>query len=252
MATWSTRRKSTYAAIGIALLVLGVGVPLFFTFYKAPTCFDGKKNGSETGIDCGGSCTKVCSSSFLVIPSPQWVRFKEIAPGTYNVAAYIINPNINGGASRVPYKLELLDKDGITISRSTGFLTIPPARNTLAFVSGVTAGLQKPVRATFAFTGEPDWVRASDPLTPIEIVSKDYKEEVGSSILSVVLSNRATTPISNLTVYSVLRDKDNNVIDFSKTALDEIPPRESREAPFTWPLSHDGKVISIEVLPVAE
>jgi hypothetical protein len=29
-------------------------------FVEIPTCSDVKQNGSETGIDCGGSCTQVC------------------------------------------------------------------------------------------------------------------------------------------------------------------------------------------------
>lgn len=252
MATWSTRRKSTYAAIFIVLIVIVIGVPSFFVFYKAPTCSDGLKNGNEGGVDCGGACEKLCSSSFLPIPPAQWVRYKEISQNVYNAAAYIINPNHSGTASDVPYKIELIDKDGVTIATGKGTVTIPPGRNTLAFSAGISTGTQKPVRAVFTFTGEPDWIVENDPLKSLETSSKDYTEEGGGSALSVTFTNNGVKPVSNLAVYAVLRDKDSNVVDFSKTYIDEVRAHDTATAPFTWPVSHNGEVISIEVLPVAE
>jgi hypothetical protein len=49
----------------------------------------------------------------------------------------------------------------------------------------------------------------------------------------------------------VLYDGDGNAIDFSKTVIDSVPANGGTVvAPFTWPVSHNGQVVSIEVLPV--
>ena len=250
---WSKHRKRWYAIITITIIVLAVGVPSFFTFYKAPTCFDGKQNGGEGGVDCGGSCQKLCSSSFVPVPPANWVRMKEVAPGVINVAAYVVNPNPRGTAKNVPYKIDFLDSQGITLDTVTGTLTLPPGRNTLAFQSGIKTGAREIARAVFKLTGNPDWYLGDDPLSMLETSNKDYVDnQDGVSSLEVTFTNKSSNPITNFSVYAILKDKDDNVIDFSKTIVDEVSPHSTAIAPFTWPTTHAGKVISIEVLPVAE
>ena len=69
----------------------------------------------------------------------------------------------------------------------------------------------------------------------------------------MTLQNNAVTAYKDLTVYVVLYDAAGNAIDFSKTVIDSVPGNGGTiVAPFTWPLSHNGRVISIEVLPVLE
>ncbi len=254
MSTWSNRRRLLYAFIVIVLAVIIVGIPVFNLFYEAPSCTDNKKNGDEQGIDCGGSCTKLCSSAFLDIPSPSWVRFVEIAPRLYNVAAYIVNPNPKAGARGLPYRLNVLDKEGIEIGHATGKFNLPPGRNTVVFVGGlrIIDTDQAPVRMLLEFGKQPEWVLGIDTLINLSVTDKNYRESASESSLDVTVSNRGPKPARNVTVYGILKDKDDNVIDFSKTIVDEIAPQRTALAPFTWPYSHDGKVISLEVLAVPE
>ena len=97
MASWSSRRRSPYGSIVVLVIILFIGVPAFYLFYKAPTCFDNKRNGDELGTDCGGSCVKLCQSAFLP-PRVEWggAKVEKVVNGLYNVAAYIVNPNVNG------------------------------------------------------------------------------------------------------------------------------------------------------------
>ena len=59
MSSWSSERKSVYALIMLVIVLALIGVPSYFLFYTPPSCTDGVKNGTEQGIDCGGSCTKL-------------------------------------------------------------------------------------------------------------------------------------------------------------------------------------------------
>ncbi len=251
MASWSQRRKLLYGGITVVVLAAAVFLPAFFWFYKAPTCFDGLKNGDETGVDCGGSCQRLCSNSFLA-PSVAWTRLEQVAPGLYNVAVYIINPNASVGASAVPYHVILYDNQGVEITEYDGTITIPPHRNTLAFNGAVSTAKRIPVKALFEFTAAPDWTSQADPLTAIAVGDKNYAESSSSASLSVTLKNTGVYAIGRTDVYAVLYDKDGNALGFSKTILDGIPGYGSAVAPFTWPTSWNGAVISIEVLPVAE
>jgi len=251
MASWSQRRKLIYSSgVTIVLLVL-IGVPTFLYFYKAPTCFDGIQDGNETGVDCGGSCQRLCQNSFLV-PVVAWTRLESVSPSLYNVATYIQNLNINAVALSVPYHVIVYDNQGIEITEYAGNVTLPPHRNTLAFNGAVNMGKRVPAKALFEFTQSPNWQTAADPLAALTIGDKKYSEDSNGTSLLVTLNNTSVNQISTTDVYVVLYDKDGNALGFSKTVVDGVPANGSIVAPFTWPTSFDGKVISIEVLPVAE
>ena len=251
MVSWSRKRRLVYAGVTMGIVLIAVVVPTFLFFYKAPTCFDNILNGKEQGVDCGGACSRLCASAFLA-PSVAWTRFEEITPGFYNVAAYIINPNATGEARKVPYRMMLYDSRGILIVEQKGEAYIPPQRSTLVFARAVDTGKRIPTRVFFEFVGFPDWRSQSDPLASLVISDKKYFEDETSSSLTVVLQNPGVAPYGPISVYAVLYGADDNAIGFSKTIVDGIAPKGSVIAPFTWPLSRKGKVISIEVLPVAE
>jgi len=251
MSSWARRRKSVYAGIIAVILIGAVGIPGFLYFYKAPTCSDGVQNGNEQGIDCGGSCEKLCQSSFLS-PSVAWARFQEVAPNLYNIAAYVINPNVSAQANAVPYHLALYDDHGILITDTTGTVTLPPHRNTLAFQGAISTGKRIPAKALFEFTAPPEWYKQDDTLQSLTINDKKYSEDADGASLIVTLGNTSVQAIGRLSVYVALYDKDGNALGFSKTIIDQVPGKGTAVAPFTWPQSFDGKVISIEALPVAE
>lgn len=251
MASWSRKRRLIYAVIVIVILAAAIGVPAFMLLYKAPTCFDGVRNGKELGVDCGGACAKLCPSAFLP-PNVSWVRFKEIAPRTYNVAAYIVNPNPGVMAPNVPYKLTLYDREALPIAVVTGTASIPARRNTLAFQASVDTGTQTPLRGVLEFTGIPQWEKSDDRLDSLRVTNQAYEDDANDSSLLVTVANSSVEPIGPVTAFAILKDGEGNVLDFSKTVIDEVPGQGNRIAPFTWPVSHFGQVISIEVLLVAE
>ena len=90
--SWAARRRV------VVILVLTLAVILFsvftyhFTFYSAPTCFDGVKDQNEVGIDCGGVCTYLCSIQ-VQEPSVRFVLPLENGSGRTDIVAYLDNPN---------------------------------------------------------------------------------------------------------------------------------------------------------------
>ncbi len=254
MASWASRRKLIYGG-SFFIVVFGIiGTIGFSLFYKTPTCSDGKMNGNETGVDCGGSCVRLCQSAFLA-PKLKWggAKFEKITEGLYNVASYITNPNTTGSAKSVPYIFTLYDSRGLPITERKGVVTLPAHRDTLAFESSVSTGKSIPIKATFEFTSAPVWFKSSDTLDGIAIIDKKYTEDETTSSLEVVLENRSLLPYKAVTVFAILYDAGDNAIGFSRTKIDIIQAKGGREiAPFTWPVGRKGKVTSIEVLPVIE
>lgn len=251
MLSWAQKRRLTYGTIAAVFVILVVGLPSFLIFYRAPTCFDNKQNGGEFGIDCGGKCERLCQSSFFA-SSVAWTRFEMVVPGTYNIASYVINPNTDAEAKEVPFNMSLYDREGMLIITKSGNVTIPPHRNILAFSSLVNVGQSIPSRSTFEFSSPPNWEKKKDSLPYLSVISKDYSEEENRSSLLVKIRNSNSKSVQNLIVFSILYDKEGNVVGFSKTKIDEIGPNSIADAPFTWNYSRDDRVVSIEVLYMAE
>ena len=249
--SWSSNRKTLYFIIVLFVIIVLIALPIFFLVYKAPTCFDGKRNGNETGVDCGGSCSRLCASAFLPA-SVSWSRYEEIAPSLYNLAAYIINPNPEGEAKNVPFKFSLYDNHGIPIEEYTGYVDLPPHRNSLAFIGAINVKNRKIGKVTFEFTDAPQWRKRVDPLSSLVISAKDYSEDESGSSLMVGLKNTGSSPINKITVFAVLFGGDGNALGFSKTVVDGIYSGQTTTAPFTWPIDRKGEVVSIEIIPVAE
>ena len=117
-----------------------------FSLFTMPDMFRQFQNEGELGIDCGGPCTKLCQTAFM--PAKIiWADSEEIAPGTYDLGAYIENENLNGAAVNVPYTFSVYDNQGVLITQQHGRMTIPVVSNTLAFVGDVKTGTRVPPKA---------------------------------------------------------------------------------------------------------
>ena len=77
--TWALKRQIFY----VGVLVLFFSIAGFLIIYpklsKSPTCFDGRQNGEELGVDCGGACAKACVAQVDNI-SVLWSRAFKIFP----------------------------------------------------------------------------------------------------------------------------------------------------------------------------
>jgi len=251
MATWATKRKLTYTSGIIVAAIVIIGIPAFLIFYKAPTCSDGIQNQGEQGIDCGGPCRTLCQTDFLP-PVVEWASSEEVTPSHYNLAAYIQNPNIDGGAVNVPYQFSVFDSQGVLITKVNGYVDIPPNRNTLAFMGNIDMEQRIPASGgvQFSFVTPPIWAKAQDTLGNIVISNKQYNEDSSGASLQATISNTGLTPYNNVTVFSILSDANGNEIGFSKTFINQIAGGASAVAPYTWPKSFNGNVVSEDVLPV--
>ena len=249
--SWSRQRKTAYGLGTFFIVACVIVFPAYYFFYTPPTCSDGVQNQGEQGIDCGGPCRRLCPNAFMS-PSISWTGVERVSPGLYNVAAYIINPNPTVGAYRVPYHAVLYDAKGEIIDQYYDVVSLHPHRNTLAFKGAVNTGARIPTRVLFEFTATPNWYAENDVLAALQVAKQDYSEDDSGAALVVTLHNSSPEPIGHTTVYAILYDVDGNHLGFSKTVVDGVPANGSALAPFTWPESWNGKVISKEILPVAE
>lgn len=236
MNDWASRRKS----IILVALVLILSVSAFYIFwkfwYRTPTCFDRLQNGDETGVDCGGSCSLVCSDA-AIRPVVRWdPRLFEVSPGVWSALVYVENSNANIDAVHVPYRLIVYgDKNEIIGERSSA--TILPKNKTVGvFESNIqTKGGIRAKRATFEIGDNIVWEKNEEKSPDINITHSPLLRLDSAPRVEANIKNNEIRDIRNIELVVAIFDGSDNAIAASRTFLDSLKKNEDTNVFFTWP-----------------
>lgn len=249
---WAFKRQLIYLLIVLAF-VLGLG---YFTIYpyfnKAPSCTDGKQNGTETGVDCGGNCVKACYKEVDQI-SILWSRAFRVVPGRYNAITYLENKNENAVINKIKYRFRFGDKDNIYIGKREGETYVPPKGKFAVFEPAIDIGNSIPVYTTFEFTEIPNWVQvSSQEISQLKISVSDIKLE-NENIepkLTALVKNNSLFRIPEVSFVVILYDALGNAISASHTYLDVLQGEESTNISFTWREPITTPIVAKEIIPM--
>ena len=238
MNEWSRRRKRIILAGVTFVLVFVIGLPAFLLLYKAPTCFDAKRNGDETGVDCGGSCQLLCTSDSLPLIVRGDPRILEIAPNTFEVVALVNNPNASGEVYRAGYTFKLYSP-GVALPVRTieGMAHVPRNSNFVLFEGPfILEEGANPTRATLEWKEETlIWTKNDAPLPNIRAVETTLSGEDTIPRVNTVIENLTLDNISNVDLSAIVSDDAGNIFAASKTFIETLPRNGRASAVFTWP-----------------
>ncbi len=250
MFSWAKQRQLMYGSAVVLFFALVIGVPVYLMFFNnAPTCSDGKKNGSETGIDCGGQCVVACARDVLPQPIVLWARPFVVAQGLNNLVAYIQNPNVNYVADPVEYLFRVYDKDNVLLGMRIGRIAIPPTKSFPIFEQAFDSGFQKPVKAYFEFTEPLVWKKFSSVKPEFDVIDKRLRNASSSPRLDATLINKTIDTYRNVEVVALVYDTDGNAIAASRTIVDVLYGNSEAPLVFTWPLGFKADTSKIEIIP---
>ncbi len=246
---WAAKRKLIYGIITVVVVGLAVSIPLFFFFYKTPTCTDGVKNQDEKGIDCGGVCTRLCPSD-IAAPIVMWQRSFMVTPGVYSAVAYIQNPNVLTRVDDISYEFHLYDANNVLIGVRTGRTFLPANKTFAVFESGIQTGGRVAVRTSFDFTEAPSWMQNSasykEPIVLAENVT--MSNDLSLPRIDAIIQNTSLDPIGTVGVVAIIYDADNNAIAASRTIVQNLAKQSSQPVTFTWPAPFSSPVVRKEII----
>lgn len=248
---WALRRQLFYLGVFLAGVFLFGFLIIYPAVSKPPSCQDGKQNGEEIGIDCGGGCPIACTFEAKPI-SILWSRAFQVVPGRYNAVAYVENKNQNKAIHRISYRFRFADRDNLYIGMREGEIFIPPSGKFAIFEPAIDVGNSVPLYTTFEFTSEPVWINVpKEKVEQLEISVSDIRPEEGQNPrVFAKLSNNSLFHIRELGVVAILYDASGNAINVGSTYLEELAAEESREISFTWPEPFEGTVVAREIIPI--
>lgn len=248
MASWGTKRRNLIITIFILMVSFSVLAIGFFIFYQEPTCFDGKQNGDEEGIDCGGSCELLCNIS-TKDPIVHWRRYFNVTEGVYNVVAYIENQNANAGARDVEYEFALFDRNGIQITQKTGKIDIRPNQITPIIENNLNTGKLDVARVSFDFK-DISWFE-QEPLGNLVIIRKQELLKVdGLPRVTATVVNNTTQDLRNTRFVVILYDEENNALATSNTLIRMLERNATQNIVFTWPTNFESEATKFEIIPI--
>ena len=242
---WNTKRKMLYAFVVSSFIISSVLYIYRDTFFPAPTCFDNKQNGYESGIDCGGVCDLRCKDEVTPL-SVIWTRFILVGPNTYDLIAMVSNKNINNAPKEISYTFFIYDKDGGNISFVDGKTIVPvdtdfPVIKQNIHINKIPSALVLKVNAG------PSYKVSEKPTSPTVTVSNISYEKGDTTRVYANISNTKFTRLLDLPVRVILYGNDNNIFAVGETVIPLLDKQETKTVTFTWnfPLSQTPKVIRV-------
>ena len=251
MNQWSRRRKRIILSIIIFILVFLIGAPLFFLFYRAPTCNDLKQNGDETGVDCGGSCQLLCPALSLPLILKGDPRVLKIQENTFELVALIENPNTGGEIYRAGYTLKLYDALSIIPLKVIKGETYVPKGATFAIFEGpfnLEEGII-PTRATLEWQEESlMWQKNTSQTPDLVVRNSSFSREDTSPRLDASVENISLENVSNIDLVALISNETGSIFAASKTFIDTLPVRGRTPVVFTWPRPFGEKALDINII----
>lgn len=244
---WARKREWTVIAVLTAFTLAVLAILAFAILYKTPTCTDQKLDGDERGVDCGGSCSTVCSAD----AEKASVRFARVLQqsGRDDLIAYIDNPNTDVYARNVRLVLDFYSADG-HLTEKHAQLSLPANRTTPLFLPGIVNAPVERVFVSFA-NGSPQWTKGTG-------ASEILPKASNLSVSGADAEPHLTATVTNVTAYAehavpfvaTVFDADGTVIAASQTVVPLIPPQGSAQAVFTWNEPFASPYARIEIVPL--
>jgi len=243
---WAFWRRVKYGT-GFATLWTLVGTFVYFGFFYVPVnCFDNVLNGDEGGIDCDGSCVRICPFS-VVPPQVVWAESFKIIDGQYNAVAYIENKNLEAATPALAYTFRLLDGEEVIAEHSD--VTILPPNSVYPIFAGriETVDDREPTETTIEINPADVWQPANigrDQFRTLdfELLSTDARPR-----LNVKIENTELTEARDVEVVATIFSQSGKPLTASQTFIDDFSARSTEEIVFTWPRSIAKTVRSCEV-----
>lgn len=231
--SWEFRRKFIYA---FAVIVTIAGVTVFFlrgVIFPEPSCVDGKQNGYEVGIDCGGVCALRCSQDVVPL-TVLWSKALRSGEGKYDLVAMINNSNIDNASQVVAYTFTMYDDKGVvTGDELSGTTTLPLDGKIPVILQNIPLS-KKPSNVIVTLRDGPHYTVTESPSSPtIKIANRRFENGQKPRAYAVVV-NTKQQEIFNLPVRLVLFDENDNAFAVGQSIVPFLEKEGIKEVIFTW------------------
>lgn len=229
---WAFWRRLQYGSLFGVFCTLLLSSLYFSYFHTEPTCFDSSQNGTEQGVDCGGTCTRICTFT-VTQPKATWARSFRVQDGVYNAVAYIENTNRVAASPELTYTVSLHDVKGLIAERK-GKTILPPDSVYPVFEARIETGTRVPTQTFITLDPVDLWLPASAGRNQFTITERTLTGADTHPRLDARMYNESLEKADRVEVVATIFDANGNALTSSRTFVDDVPPRSEAQAVFTW------------------
>lgn len=235
--SWTQKRKSFVTFVVGATLFCGVALVVVPFLIEEPTCTDKKQNGTESGIDCGGGCSVVCSTDNNTVKI-LWERAVLVDTGLYDAVAYISNTNNIATPRKVRFSVTVFDKNGDGIATREGESLVRAGAGTALYVSGIETGGRVVGQTRFTIQEISLFERVTNQATlqAVQVIKESFENASGKPRLTVDIKNDLFDDVPNLDLIALLFDEEDTLVAIGKTFIERVPARGTARGYFSWRL----------------
>ncbi|MCA9365199.1 MAG: hypothetical protein KC736_04875 [Candidatus Moranbacteria bacterium] len=241
--------KQIVVIISYIVLFSLIGLLIYQSTKPDPTCFDGRKNQDEIGVDCGGVCG-VCPE----VPNAKDLSVVETAivpagQGSYKALIVVQNPNEQYGARDFLYTVTVRDSAGNIIHtlKSNDFI-LPKTQKDIIIprFDAETTPTQIEVEISGAV-----WEKFTNYTEAPEITITRQKYEVLANSTQYakvygLVNNKSPYDFNTITITIVLRGADGAPLALLKTEQRTMSAGQNRDFTIPVPYAFPGNVISVD------
>lgn len=247
--------KQFLYGLSYLLVLLGIGAVVYLIYFKPPpSCFDGKRNGGEAGIDCDGPCAKVCTPLTIRLPEitgvPKVITISPAPGDGQRITAFarIQNPNTDYAVRNMSYTVTVFDGAGVSVGTRTNAASLYAGEIVYLVEANIEPSGLPPFAVEFSF-GEPVWARAGSFVRPeASLRDRQIVNDERGTVARGTIVNQDTLPIPELTVIAVFYDTKGVLLGASKTVVADIFPQEARPFSVFHPLLPDVDPAKTEIV----
>jgi hypothetical protein len=245
---WSFRRKFLYGISALVILAIIILALFWKTIFPTATCSDGKQNGFESGVDCGGACALRCSQEVVPL-TVMWSRAIPTGFNTYDVAMMVSNKNIDNTPTILGYSFVLFNEKGEAIKIVNGSTTAPLDGDFPIIRQNISSS--EPIKEIIAKVIDgPHFKVNENPIDPTLRVS-DIRFEAGvTPRVYATVTNTKRVVINNLPVRVVIYDVRGNAFQVGETIIPTLDKEEAKQVVYTWHQQFTDKPTKISVYPI--
>lgn len=234
--SWAAKRQLKYLSFVFLFFLIIVFIFSYKSIFRKPTCFDNKKNGIETGVDCGGNCSLMCKAD-INEPIVLWSRAFHITGNNYNLVSFVENRNKDSGVLKASYQFKIYDENNRLLGHKEGITFIPPNQQFAILEPRFDAGESRAKTVIFEFINPLVWVKKLPTLQtlPINVNNIVIDNNINTPSLSATISNNSIYDLPEFDIIAILYDENDNAINASKTHKNKLLSNDSLKVIFTWP-----------------
>lgn len=245
MLSWARKRQLIYGASAVFLFALIFAAPLISSTIRGPSCSDGRQNGGETGVDCGGGCALLCPNTARE-PRVLWQRVFREGGGIASAVFYAENLNQNAGAFDAPYQVKVYDSVGLLIAEKRVTATIPPDGPFAVFAPNLFVGERIPARAFFERTSSIVWRRDVLPASAMRVLDIRLSTSPQARVDARIITDSQKELSGN--AVAIVYDASGNAIGASGTIVEEVSEAMPKSMSFIWRAPFSTTPVRAEVL----